>query len=158
MAGFTAVSFKTKLEKLSESQQSIQTLSHWVQYHKKAVKESAAIWAKEVLRAIPERRLLYIYLANDIMQNSRRKGSEFVQEYGAQMQLVMPDSYVAMPEKMREKLMRLLSIWEDRRVLQGSQIAEPRRSAMCSSLRIVELQPVGSCLWAPCGSGVHTLR
>ena len=91
MAGFTAVSFKTKLEKLSESQQSIQTLSHWVQYHKKAVKESATIWAKEVLRAIPERRLLYIYLANDIMQNSRRKGSEFVQEYGAQMQLVMPN-------------------------------------------------------------------
>ena len=35
MAGFSASSFKSKLEKLSESQQSIQTLSHWVQYHKK---------------------------------------------------------------------------------------------------------------------------
>ena len=45
MAGFSASSFKSKLEKLSESQQSIQTLSHWVQYHKKSVKESAAIWA-----------------------------------------------------------------------------------------------------------------
>ena len=47
MAGFSASSFKSKLEKLSESQQSIQTLSHWVQYHKKSVKESAAIWAKQ---------------------------------------------------------------------------------------------------------------
>ena len=125
MSGFSSSSFKSKLEKLSESQQSIQTLSHWVQYHKKAVKESAAIWAKEVLRAKPDRRLLYVYLANDIMQNSRRKGNEFVEAFGAQMPLVMPDTYVACPDRTREKLLRLLSIWEERRVLRGSLWSAP---------------------------------
>ena len=45
MSGFTDQSFVSKLSKLSDSQQSIQTLSHWVQYHKKACDDSAAVWA-----------------------------------------------------------------------------------------------------------------
>jgi len=135
MAGFSASSFKNKLEKLSESQQSIQTLSHWVQYHKKSVKESAAIWAKEVLRATPERRLLYIYLANDIMQNSRRKGNTFVEEFGAQLPIVMPDTFLACPDRTREKLLRLLSIWEERRVVPGNLITELRGSMNAAASR-----------------------
>ena len=135
MAGFSASSFKSKLEKLSESQQSIQTLSHWVQYHKKSVKESAAIWAKEVLRGKPERRLLYIYLANDIMQNSKRKGNTFVEEFGAQLPVVMPDTFAACPERTREKLLRLLSIWEERRVMPGNLIAELRASMKAAATR-----------------------
>ena len=135
MAGFSASSFKSKLEKLSESQQSIQTLSHWVQYHKKSVKESAAIWAKEVLRGKPERRLLYVYLANDIMQNSRRKGNTFIEEFGKQLPTVMPDTFAACPEHTREKLLRLLSIWEERRVVPSSLIAELRASMNAAAAR-----------------------
>ena len=89
MSGFTAESFVSKLSKLSDSQQSIQTLSHWVQYHKKACGESAATWAAECLRAPPARQLLFVYLANDIMQNSKRKGNEFCNAYGAQLQAVL---------------------------------------------------------------------
>merc|ERR1712137_929507 len=101
-----AAKFRSKLEKLSESQQSIQTVSHWVQYHKKSCKESAETWARETLRAAPDRRLLFIYLANDIMQNSRRKGLEFVQEYGAQLGQIMPEAYAGSSEVNRSKMMR----------------------------------------------------
>ena len=73
---FTAESFKLKLSKLNESTESIQTLSHWVQYHKKACVDSAAVWAAETKALPPSRQLLYVYLANDIMQNSRRKGPD----------------------------------------------------------------------------------
>ena len=135
MAGFSTASFKSKLEKLSESQQSIQTLSHWVQYHKKSVQESAAVWAKEVLGGTPERRLLYIYLANDIMQNSRRKGNAFVEAFGAQLPVVMPATYAACPDRTREKLLRLLSIWEERRVVPGNLLAELRNSMKAAAGR-----------------------
>ena len=127
MASFKKDAFKQKLAALSESAQSIQTLSHWVCYHKKAVKESAQIWAQEALKAPPERRLLFVYLANDIMQNSRRKGVEFCQAYGAQLINVLPEAYVsAKSETIKTKLLRMLGIWEERRVLEPSVLNQIR--------------------------------
>ena len=35
-----------KLLKLNDSSQSIQTLSHWVQFHRKSSKESASTWGR----------------------------------------------------------------------------------------------------------------
>ena len=93
MTTFKEANFRSKLDALSESQQSIQTLCHWVVFHRKACKESAHIWAQQTLKAPSERHLLYIYLANDILQNARAKGSkglEFLQEYGTQLKSVMP--------------------------------------------------------------------
>jgi len=127
--------FRSKLEKLSDSQQSIQTVSHWVQHHKKSCKESAEVWARETLRAQPDRRLLYIYLANDIMQNSRRKGPEFVREYGAQLVQVIPEAYAGSSEANRAKMVRLLGIWEERQVLDPAAIVDLKQRM---------LHPVGS--------------
>ena len=71
---FKAEDFRAKLGKLSNSEGSIQTLSHWVQHHKKAATESAAVWATEVLRSRSgAARLNMIYMVNDVLQNSRRK-------------------------------------------------------------------------------------
>lgn len=38
-------------------------------------------WGRQFHCAPREQRLAYLYLANDILQNSRRKGSEFVGEF-----------------------------------------------------------------------------
>ena len=40
-------------------------------------------WRQEALRAAPERKITFLYLANDVIQQSRRKGSHFVDEFGA---------------------------------------------------------------------------
>ena len=117
MAGFSAASFKSKLDRLSERAESIQTLSHWVQYHKKACKQSAQLWCEETLAASSERKLLYVYLANDIMQTSRKKGNDFIDAYGEQLPAVLAATYQGSPEAVRAKLLRLLNIWEERRVL-----------------------------------------
>lgn len=127
MSGFTPESFTHKLAKLSESQQSIQTLSHWVQYHKKACNESAATWSTEALRASPSRQLLFIYLVNDIMQNSRRKGPEFVKAYGDRLTTVFPRVFSAASSPVQAKLLRMLNIWEERRVLSNDMLNELRQ-------------------------------
>ena len=110
-------SFVSKLSKLSDSQQSIQTLSHWVQYHKKSASDSAAVWAAEAMRAPPSRQLLFVYLANDILQNARRKGPEFTNTYGPQLVTVFPRLVSNADAGMQAKLLRMVGIWEERRVL-----------------------------------------
>ena len=121
---FTTSSFVGKLAKLSDSQQSIQTLSHWVQYHKSSCNESAVTWAQECLRAPPARHLLYVYLANDIMQNSKRKGNEFCDAYGAQLPAVLPKMYAGASEEVKSKMLKVVHIWEERRVLDSSLLNE----------------------------------
>ena len=123
---FTTSSFVGKLAKLSDSQQSIQTLSHWVQYHKSSCNESAVTWAQECLRAPPARHLLYVYLANDIMQNSKRKGNEFCNAYGAQLPAVLPKMYAGASEEVKSKMLKVVNIWEERRVLDSSLLNELR--------------------------------
>jgi regulator of Ty1 transposition protein 103 len=40
-----------------------------------------ATWRQEALRTTPERKITYLYLANDVIQQSRKKGSHFIDEY-----------------------------------------------------------------------------
>ncbi|GAU23217.1 hypothetical protein TSUD_172450 [Trifolium subterraneum] len=45
-------------------------------------------WAKQFHCSPREKKLAFLFLANDILQNSRRKGSEFVGEFWK----VLPDA------------------------------------------------------------------
>ncbi|KAJ8436396.1 hypothetical protein Cgig2_005224 [Carnegiea gigantea] len=70
-----------KLAKLNNSQQSIETLSHWCIFHMNKAKLVVETWERQFHCSPRERRLAFLYLANDILQNSRRKGAEFVAEF-----------------------------------------------------------------------------
>lgn len=66
---------------------------------------------------------MFMYLANDVIQNSKKKGPEFGKEYGN----FLPKAFEHMKgfdEKTRERLNRLLQIWEERGVYDKSQILE----------------------------------
>lgn len=69
------------------------------------------------------RKLMFMYLANDVIQNSKKKGPEF----GKEFETVLPKAFEHMKgfdEKTRERLNRLLQIWEERGVYDKAQIAE----------------------------------
>lgn len=51
-------------------------------------KQVVETWDRQFYCAPREQRLAFLYLANDILQNSRRKGAEFVAEFWK----VLPDS------------------------------------------------------------------
>lgn len=121
-------SFRDKLAKLSQSQESIQTLSRWVQFHKAHAAEAAAVWAAEALGTGDEdRRLLYIYLANDVIQNSRRKGTPCADAFAGVLSRVLPLAHKAATPAVQLKIDRLLTIWEERLVLTSETIAALRR-------------------------------
>jgi len=74
--------FAAKLSKLTGSKESIEDLSQWVQFHRRRIKQIVPIWFKEVQKDDGKRLMLYFYLCNDVMQGSRKKGSECIEAFG----------------------------------------------------------------------------
>ena len=70
---FNPASLVDKLAKLNSTQASIETVSEWVQFHRREAPNIVEIWDREFAKAPPPKRLTLLYLANDILQNSRKK-------------------------------------------------------------------------------------
>ncbi|THG13794.1 hypothetical protein TEA_001795 [Camellia sinensis var. sinensis] len=105
-----------KLAKLNSSQQSIETLSHWCIFHMNKAKQVVETWDRQFHCSPREQRLAFLYLANDILQNSRRKGSEFVGEFWKFLPDALRDVIDNGDEFGRNAALRLISIWEERKV------------------------------------------
>ncbi|KFQ56008.1 Regulation of nuclear pre-mRNA domain-containing protein 1B, partial [Nestor notabilis] len=75
------------------------------------------------------RKLTFLYLANDVIQNSKRKGPEFTREF--ESVLVDAFSHVAREadEGCKKPLERLLNIWQERSVY-GSEFIQQLKLSM----------------------------
>ncbi|XWS30535.1 hypothetical protein CRYUN_Cryun24cG0126000 [Craigia yunnanensis] len=105
-----------KLTKLNNSQASIETLSHWCIFHMSKAKQVVETWDRQFHCSPREQRLAFLYLANDILQNSRRKGSEFFGEFWKVLPDALHDVIESGDEFGRNAALRLISIWEERKV------------------------------------------
>ncbi|CAH0772159.1 unnamed protein product [Bemisia tabaci] len=125
MAGFSESVLSKKLDDLNASQQSIQTLSLWLIHHRKHHVSIVKTWIKEIQKADESRCLTLMYLANDVIQNSKKKGPEYGKEFGG----VLKNAFEMMgqkkcSEKTMKSITRILNIWEERGVYDKRQIAE----------------------------------
>ncbi|CAG9089277.1 unnamed protein product [Plutella xylostella] len=125
MAGFTENALIRKLQELNSSQQSIQTLSLWLIHHRKHHAAVVKTWHKELLKAKDSKQLTFLYLANDVIQNSKKKGPEYGQEFG----IVLKDALKHMAKtginaKTKHSLHRILNIWQERGVYDAEKIQE----------------------------------
>ncbi|XP_051991972.1 regulation of nuclear pre-mRNA domain-containing protein 1A-like [Xyrauchen texanus] len=116
MSVFSDYALEKKLSELSNSQQSVQTLSLWLIHHRKHSKTIVKVWYKELKKAQVSRKLTFLYLANDVIQNSKRKGPEFTQDFAP----VIVDAFKHVSsegeESCKKHLSRVLSIWQERAV------------------------------------------
>ena len=82
MSGFSVEVLEKKLSELNNSQQMIQTLSLWLIHYRKHCKTAVQTWIK-FLRSqrTVGKKLTLLYLANDVIQNSRKKGPEYMNEF-----------------------------------------------------------------------------
>ncbi|KAK1440961.1 hypothetical protein QVD17_06796 [Tagetes erecta] len=110
------VDFLLKLAKLNSSQQSIETLSHWCIFHMNKAKQVVETWASQFHCSPRDQRLAFLYLANDILQNSRRKGSEFVGEFWKVLPDALRDVIDNGDEFGRNSALRLVNILDERKV------------------------------------------
>lgn len=78
-----------------------------------------------VIAAKDSKQLTFMYLANDVIQNSKKKGPEYGKEFGE----VLVDAFKHMAktginEKTKHSLHRILTIWQERGVYDAQKIQD----------------------------------
>ncbi|XP_028150309.1 regulation of nuclear pre-mRNA domain-containing protein 1B [Diabrotica virgifera virgifera] len=124
--GFTEAAFINKLSDLNNSSGSIQTLSLWLIHHRKHHGKVVQIWFRELIKAKDSKKLTFMYLANDVIQNSRKKGPEYGQEFS----LILDKAFEHMSKsdtKTKNSLNRLIKIWNERGIYDNKLILEFQR-------------------------------
>ncbi|KAJ8016703.1 hypothetical protein DPEC_G00010070 [Dallia pectoralis] len=124
MSSFSESALEKKLSELSNSQQSVQTLSLWIIHHRKHSSLIVKVWHRELKKAKSSRKLTFLYLANDVIQNSKKKGPEFAKDF--ETVLVDACSHVAREadDGCRKPMDRLLTIWQERSLYKAEFIQQ----------------------------------
>ncbi|XP_071399347.1 regulation of nuclear pre-mRNA domain-containing protein 1B isoform X5 [Centroberyx affinis] len=124
MSSFSESALEKKLSELSNSQQSVQTLSLWIIHHRKHSALIVKVWHRELKKAKSTRKLTFLYLANDVIQNSKKKGPEFTKDF--ESVLVDACSHVAREadESCKKHMERLLNIWKERSLYRNDFIQQ----------------------------------
>ncbi|XP_044980979.1 regulation of nuclear pre-mRNA domain-containing protein 2-like [Hordeum vulgare subsp. vulgare] len=118
---FSEKGLAEKLTKLNSSAASIQTLSHWCVFHRKRARRIVDTWEKQFNNATKDKKVSFLYLSNDILQNSKRKGGEFVNEFWKVLPGSLKDVHDSGGEHGKKVVARLIGIWDERKVF-GTRI------------------------------------
>ncbi|CAG8632156.1 4702_t:CDS:2 [Racocetra persica] len=127
MSAYTEEVLISKLNKLVDTQESISLLSQWFMYHRRHVATSVDIWNRELRKASSARKLSFIYLCNDVCQNSRRKGLEFTQEFKKVLPDAMEHTYRHATADVQGIIRRVVNIWDEREVFDKDFLDELRK-------------------------------
>ncbi|XP_073188790.1 regulation of nuclear pre-mRNA domain-containing protein 1A isoform X6 [Lepidochelys kempii] len=178
MSAFSEAALERKLSELSNSQQSVQTLSLWLIHHRKHSGLIVTVWERELRKASssvprrtdkfshsslgknllhsllqhkepwdvspespedahggahhnlakPNRKLTFLYLANDVIQNSKRKGPEFTKDFAPVIVEAFKHVSSESDESCKKHLGRVLSIWEERSVYENDVLEQLRQA------------------------------
>ncbi|XP_029299338.1 LOW QUALITY PROTEIN: regulation of nuclear pre-mRNA domain-containing protein 2a [Cottoperca gobio] len=118
-----------KFQGVSNTMDSIQGLSTWCIDNKKYHSLIVRHWIKCLRKSDTSQRLNLFYVANDVIQNCKRKNAIVYRTAFAE---VLPEAFVLVNSegdpKVIQSVERILSIWEDRGVYSGTLVAELRSS------------------------------
>uniref|UniRef100_A0A914I879 CID domain-containing protein n=1 Tax=Globodera rostochiensis TaxID=31243 RepID=A0A914I879_GLORO len=124
MSGFSDQLMRDRLQKLSNTAHSIQILSAWLLHHAKKHADSILdCWLKEVRNNSDNERLIsLINLANDVIQNSRKKVPTFLTAFLEVLQPAFIHASECMDESHRRMIARIVSVWRDRQIYSAKQL------------------------------------
>jgi len=120
MSGYSDNVLEKKFVDLNNSPQSIQQLSVWLIHHRKHYQSIVKCWFKELGKAKPNtKKLTFLYLANDVSQNSKKKHPEYSKEFGTVMKPVFEHlAVIELDIKTVKAVERLVKIWQDRNIFE----------------------------------------
>ncbi|GFT44189.1 regulation of nuclear pre-mRNA domain-containing protein 2 [Nephila pilipes] len=113
-----------KFQGATNTQDSIQTLSLWLLHHKTHHQKIVAAWMKVLQKAKIHHRLTLFHLANDVVQNSKRKG--FLLFVNSFAEVLKEATLLVRDEHIRPAVLRVFNIWEQRNVYSPEFIADLR--------------------------------
>ncbi|WPH03162.1 upf0400 protein [Acrodontium crateriforme] len=116
---------QAKLNSLNESQDSIVANAQWIMFHRRHADRTAGIWLTRMQEATMPKRLNLIYLANEVVQQSRARGK---QDFMVAFEPIIADAtalaYKGASQDVQGKLRRVVDVWRqrnifDKTILQG---------------------------------------
>lgn len=134
---FSDESLKAKLSTLNETQDSIVTVSQWIMFHRyrkitasilillanfsyrRHADRIATFWLTRLRDSPPPKRLNYIYLVNEIVQNSKaRKKDDFPNAFSPLMAEATQTAYRSSTPDIQGKIRRVVEVWRARNVFE----------------------------------------
>lgn len=121
-----------RFRSISRSQGSIQSLSIFCLHYKTQPKKIVNVWLRTLQKTEVPLRLTLIYLANDIVQNARRKNlSAFIDEFRSVLKQTV--TYLR-DDRIRKSVERVFDIWRDRHIYDAQFVAELKRNLNSNGL------------------------
>lgn len=112
---------KAKLSTLNETQESIVSVSQWITFHRRHADRIAQVWHARLRDVPPPRRLNFIYLVNDIVQNAKaRRRPEFPNAFSPIIAEAVQQSYRSSTSDIQGKIRRVVDVWKSRGVFEES--------------------------------------
>ncbi|KAI8042460.1 hypothetical protein M5D96_003773 [Drosophila gunungcola] len=113
--------FETRLEALKDTQEGIQQMSNWCLQHRSNHKKIIQCWLNVFKRVRVDHRLVLFYLANDVIQYSKRKRYEFVECWATALQRA---TTMVRDERVKDKILRIFKIWEQREIYNEEYLSD----------------------------------
>ncbi|CAI4232375.1 unnamed protein product [Auanema sp. JU1783] len=129
--GFSEAAMRAKLAKLTSQQESIQTLSLWLLHHqRKSADAITHVWLKEIKMETNASRLVnLIYLANDVIQNSRKKAPEFMGKFFHVLEPAFKYCSRIQATELERAVQKVLKVFTDRQIYSLEQLSKLENAA-----------------------------
>ena len=115
-----------KLQKLTNTQVAIESVSSYLLLYRKHARSIVSVWDAEYHKTNNDKKLTLLYLANHVLQEGRKKGREYMDEFGRVLPRAMRTLYKAGDEKLKKSIVRLIGLWTERTVFSAPVIKQLR--------------------------------
>lgn len=110
-------SVKAKLSSLNETQDSIVTLAQWIMFHRRHADRTAHLWLARLQESTTAKRLNLIYLANEVVQQSRARGkTDFLLAFEPLVAEATASAYKGASVEVQGKIKRVIEVWRQRQI------------------------------------------
>lgn len=121
---YTPDAVLTKLSSLTETQDSIVSVAQWIMFHRRHAPETARLWLTKLTSSPSPKRLNLIYLANEVVQQSRARGK---QDFMLAFEPIVAEGTRASYEKasleVQGKVRRVVEVWRQRGIF-GKEVLD----------------------------------
>ncbi|KAI4252261.1 MAG: hypothetical protein LQ352_004393 [Teloschistes flavicans] len=108
---------KARLSSLNESHESIATVAQWVIFHRRHADRTCVLWLERLRETPINRRLTLIYLANEVVQQSKiRRKEDFIGAFSPVVVEGTATAYKGATSDVQEKIRRTVGVWSDRKI------------------------------------------
>lgn len=108
---------RAKLSSLNETQDSIVAVAQWIMFHRRHADRTAQLWLARLQDAPVTKRLNLVYLANEVVQQSRaRSRTDFLYAFEPLIAEATATAYKGASVEVQNKLKRVVEVWRQRNI------------------------------------------